>query len=127
MAHVLLVEDDELVALLVRRLLERAGHTVTVASDGSRAHRALSGMAAPDVVITDILMPGADGFETIRFVRDRFPAARIVAMSAGTVHLPADRLLPIALSLGADRVLPKPFACADLLHLVSELAGAPVC
>jgi CheY-like chemotaxis protein len=129
MARILLVEDDEMLRVLLKRLLERAGHTVTEASDGSFAVRILSGQSVPDpdLIITDILMSEADGFETIRHVRGQFPSARIVAMSGGTDQLTPDRLLEVANALGADRVLTKPFTSAVLLRAVSDLTVQPAC
>jgi DNA-binding response OmpR family regulator len=72
------------------------------------------------VIITDILMPEQEGFETIRELRRDFPTTGIIAMSGGG-QIGSDNLLVIAERLGAQRALQKPFGLQELLDAVHEL------
>jgi len=73
-----------------------------------------------EVIITDILMPDQEGFETIRELRRNFPATGIIAMSGGG-QIGCDTLLAVAERLGAQRVLQKPFGLRDMLDAVHQL------
>jgi len=75
---------------------------------------------AIDLVITDILMPGQDGLETITKLRQRNPQVKIIAISGGGQRVRID-LLHVAVLLGAQRTLHKPFRPQELLEVVREL------
>lgn len=122
MAVVLVIDDNAGLRAVVRLALESAGHTVLEASDG-REGLAQLGPHAPDVMVTDILMPTKEGLETIREARAARPALAIVAMSGGG-GLESLDLLRIALQFGADRVLEKPFRPAALREVVAEVLRA---
>ncbi|HEV7246394.1 MAG TPA: ATP-binding protein [Shinella sp.] len=122
-ARILLAEDDPVNAMLVRSVLERAGHTVRHVHDYPSLVSALSGATdagpfAADLLVTDLGMPGGDGREMI---------ARIVQRDYGNARLPvvvltADSrtgLREELLSAGADAVLAKP---ADPVVLIAEIA-----
>src|SRR5437762_7182307 len=82
MARILVIDDDAQVRGAVRRVLERAGHTVVDVADGEagiRAHRE----RPTDLIITDIFMPEQDGIETIQQLRREFPRVKIIAISGG--------------------------------------------
>ena len=121
MARILVIDDDAQVRGAVRRILERAGHTVEDVGNGDaglRAHRE----RPADLIITDIFMPERDGIETIRLLRRESPQVKIVVISGGdrtqTMDLRKDAEL-----LGASRALRKPFEVKDLLQAVAELLG----
>jgi CheY-like chemotaxis protein len=78
--------------------------------------------AAPDLVITDIMMPDQEGIETIRLMRGERRQARIVAISGDVPDEQFD-ILAIARQLGADDALRKPVRPAELLDMVKRLAG----
>lgn len=105
MARILLADDDKGSRDLVRRALELDGHNVTTADDGSEAQSTL-GSDGFDLLVTDVQMPGLDGISLARDALSRFPAIRIVLMSAYADGL--DSAAPL-ISSGA-RVLVKPFA-----------------
>jgi two-component system cell cycle response regulator CpdR len=116
---ILLAEDEETIRLLVRRTLEQAGYSVCEAADGREAIRALSCVPF-DLLITDIVMPGADGIETILHARKLMPRIQIIAISGcGSREL----FLDDASSLGATRTISKPFRPTELLQVVKELLG----
>src|SRR5216684_3398316 len=94
MANVLVIEDDAVTRTVVCTLLESAGHTVSEAADGD-AGLAMFYANSPDLVITDILMPGKDGIETIRELRGTNPEAKIIALS-GDVRFDGPGILEAA-------------------------------
>lgn len=120
MARILVIDDDVLTQRVLRLALTLQGHQVLQAFDGDEGVR-LFHHASPDVVLTDILMPGQDGLQTIQAIRRTWPGAQIIAMSGGARHAGAPDLLPFAVRCGARFVLYKPFGAAALLAAVNAL------
>lgn len=123
MAHILVIDDEPAMREAVQKILARAGHQVSLASNG---HEGLAIVAnfAPQVVLTDILMPEKDGIETTIAVRKAYPNVKIIAMSGGgRAH--NFNFLETARKLGAHAVLQKPVRMADLLDTVTRLIEAP--
>lgn len=117
MSHSILVADDEPdVRNVLRRKLEHCGYHVCEAADGKEAQRAFEA-ADFDVVITDIIMPEADGIETITFLRRHHPEVKIIAISAPSNQL----FLDSAKGLGAARVFAKPFRLEEIATAIEEL------
>jgi CheY-like chemotaxis protein len=116
--RVLVIDDMEGVRRFVKRALERAGHEVLLIEDGRHAAEATA-QGLPDVVLTDIFMPGHDGLQTIRELQAVSPQLPIIAMSGGGSSVPGD-YLSLAKKLGASVVLRKPFTVAELLAAVDE-------
>lgn len=113
--RVLLVEDNEVNQILARRILERAGCHVDVATNGLEAIDA-RWRADYDVVLMDCQMPLLDGFEATRRIRSREAAqgearVRIVAVTASAIHGEQERCL----AAGMDAYLTKPYSPAALL------------
>ncbi len=79
--RVLVVEDRPSVLKLMATVLEK-GYEVTTASDGAAALSLIIGSAPVDVVLTDVRMPGASGFEVLRAVQERSPRTAVVMMTA---------------------------------------------
>jgi len=119
MARVLVIDDEEQVRTLIREVLEGAGHEVMEAGNGREAMK-LYEANPTNVVITDLVMPEQDGLETIRELRRRFPAVKIIAVSGAQQKLNLD-LLYVAEKLGALRTMEKPFDIRKLVALVEEL------
>lgn len=114
MARVLLIDDEELVVIVLRNALLAAGHEVITAADGDQGLRALRRHPV-DIIVTDIIMPGKEGIETILEIRRLSPTIPIIAMSGGGIS--AGRVyLESAARLGATRTLPKPFPPKRLLE-----------
>jgi DNA-binding response OmpR family regulator len=119
MARILIIDDNVPTRDILRQALERAGHEVVEASDG-RVGIAHQRTMPAEVIITDILMPDQEGFETIRALRRDFPTTGIIAMSGGG-QIGCETLLTVAERLGAQRVLQKPFGLRDMLDAVHQL------
>jgi len=122
MALILVIDDSEVMRALVRRMLERDDHSVIEAQDGE-VGLYLFTSCAPDLVVTDLIMPNKEGIETIKEMRRMRPDARIIAMS-GSIDVTGGLYLRVASKLGADEVLEKPFQPAQLLRAVDRLLGA---
>jgi response regulator NasT len=108
--RVLIAEDEALIRLDLREMLEEEGHEVVgEASDGAQAHT-LAGELHPDVVFMDVKMPGVDGLEGARRItRDRLaPVVMVTAFSQATY-------VEQASSAGAMAYIVKPFSRTDIL------------
>ena len=121
MSRILVIDDELPLRRVLRRTLERAGHTVLDAPDG-RTGLALWRREPTDVVVTDIFMPEKDGIEVILEMRHVAAKPKIIAMSGGGRKGLLD-WNSSALALGADRVLLKPFDPRTLLLTVQEVLG----
>jgi CheY-like chemotaxis protein len=115
-AAILVVDDDAAVRSLFHKILSAEGHRVTEAPDGDKALDAFR-TGEFDLVITDLVMPGKEGIETIRAIRKLHPNVKIVAMSGAF----GGEYLKIATLLGAQSVLPKPISKEALLETVRQL------
>jgi CheY-like chemotaxis protein len=118
-ARILVIDDEPQVRAMLRQMLERGGYEVLEAEEG-RAGIKLYQEQAPDLIITDILMPGKEGIETILALRKAHPSVKIIAISGGGRMGKLD-VLPIAKSFGAARTLAKPFEREELLEAVQSV------
>jgi two-component system chemotaxis response regulator CheY len=118
-ARILVVEDDDDVRQLLRRILERAEHEVDTARNGREA-TPLYQTGQTDLVITNILMPEKDGLEVIQELRKKDPAAKIIAISGGG-QIGAAEYLDVAKRFGAARTMRKPIDRRELLATIAEL------
>jgi two-component system, OmpR family, response regulator MprA len=114
---ILVVDDERAVRDSLRRALELEGYRVELAEDGENALRRLGADPAPDAVILDVLMPGADGLEVCRRLR---AAGMEVPVLMLTARSEVDSRVA-GLDAGADDYLPKPFALAELLARLRAL------
>ena len=111
--RILVVDDHDDTRAFMQAALEAAGYEVQTAAEGGIA-LALQREHAADLLITDIFMPGQEGFETITQCRTEFPRTRIIVVSAGTIPGMQHDFLEAARLLGVGAALRKPFT-ADLL------------
>lgn len=119
MARVLIADDDLAVRMMLRQILEEAGHEVAEARNGQEAIR-LYRQSPAELLITDIVMPEKDGLETIFELRQDFRDLKIIAMS-GARRSGVNSYLQMAQQLGAHRVFVKPWDPKRLLEAVDEL------
>lgn len=114
--HILVVEDQQRLAYLLRRVLMEERHTVDLAHDG-HAGLDLALSDTYDVVILDVMLPGMDGLEVCRQVRaERITSPVLMLTARGAVE---DRVT--GLNVGADDYLTKPFAMEELLARINAL------
>lgn len=118
MAHLILIDDDRDLREILAVTLTDAGHVVRQAKEGREA-MALFQREPADVVITDLIMPGKEGLETIVALRKERPKLPIIAISGGVEHSPV--YLGLAARLGAQRTLAKPFKIEALLKAIDEV------
>jgi len=119
MGRILIIDDEPDILLMLKKMLERAGYEVDLASNGEMGMQLFIKQAA-DLVITDIIMPEKEGLETIREMKQLNPDLKIIAISGGG-RLSADSYLETAKIFGANRVFQKPFRQAELVAAVNEL------
>ena len=117
-AHILLIEDDPDVLLAIEILLSQLGYKVETARNGREGLKKFRANA-PDLVLTDIIMPEAEGIETIIAMRQLRPDAKIVAMSGGG-PMNRESLLDMTVKLGATDGLAKPFDDEQLAQVVAR-------
>ncbi|MBK8003437.1 MAG: PAS domain S-box protein [Gemmatimonadetes bacterium] len=118
--RVLVVEDEEAVRRLTRRVLEGAGYTITEAADGPAALAAVAAAPAPfDLVVSDVIMPGMSGQELARQLLARQPGLRILYVSGYS----DEAILPLGRLPRGTAFLQKPFEPAVLLARVREVLG----
>ena len=121
MATILVIDDDLLLCRLISRVLSSAGHTVVEAHNGYEGV-ALAQRHQPTLIITDIVMPDKEGIETILEIRRAIPQAKIIAISGGGSYSSKGvSYLSMALALGADAAIEKPFLPAELTEIVNRL------
>ncbi len=112
-ARLLVVDDEPIVRSLVARMLEEEGHSVQVAFNGAQALQlAATDPTGFDLIITDIRMPGMDGWQLGKHVSERWPAMPVLYMSG----LDVDEGGP-----GRDTLIRKPFDGDELLRRVRDL------
>ena len=121
MPRILIIDDEPLIRSVLRRILERNGHTVVDASNG-RDGLELWRHTPIDLLLVDIFMPDLDGIEVIMQLTRVWPRAKIIAMTgnarkSGTTSLVAHA----SLELGAQHILMKPFTKLTLLSAISAV------
>jgi two-component system response regulator ResD len=115
---ILVVDDEPTIADVVSRYLERAGYDARIAPDGPAA-LARAGEERPDLVVLDLMLPGMDGLEVMRRLREfgEGPRVSVILLTAKGEH--SDRI--VGLRLGADDYVVKPFSPAELVARVDAV------
>jgi len=118
--RVLLIEDEPNIIEAIRFILARDGWAVATHSDGETALTAIRA-SVPDVLVLDVMLPGRSGFDILADLRadpglQALPVLMLTAKGQGRARDAAEQA-------GADRFLTKPFANAEVLATVRELAG----
>jgi CheY-like chemotaxis protein len=116
MARILVIDDDVQLRRLFVTILKRQGHEVLDAEDGDGG-LGLYRQQQFDLVITDLIMPGKEGIETIMELRKIHPAVKIIAVSGGG-RMGPEGYLSTAKSLGASETLTKP---VEMDHFISTV------
>lgn len=119
MARVLLADDDRAMREFVQRALQADGHLVTLAEDGAEALQRVEAERF-DLLISDLDMPGLDGFALVSRVAGRQPQLRIILMSGHADELKRAEGLPP----GRVATLPKPFTLEKIRQIVRAILQA---
>lgn len=106
---ILLVEDDKTLLDVLRYNLEREGYQIVTSTDGAEALKVFRTLS-PDLVVLDIMLPGLDGFEVCRILRQE-SSVPVLMLTARTQEI--DRVL--GLEFGADDYMTKPFSIRELI------------
>jgi two-component system, OmpR family, response regulator ResD len=113
---VLVVDDEPTIAEVVARYLERAGYRTAIAHDGAEA-LACADRAPPDLVVLDLMLPGVDGLEVLRRLREGPAPPGVILLTAKGEE--SDRV--IGLRQGADDYVVKPFSPVELVARVDAV------
>src|SRR5664280_1948070 len=121
MAKILVLDDEPSILLMIKKMLEKAGHEVDTALNGKEG-MLLFDKNKPDLVISDIIMPEKEGLETIFELRRMYPDLKIIAISGGG-RIGPDGYLPGAKLLGANMIFQKPLDQKEFVNAVAQLLG----
>jgi DNA-binding NtrC family response regulator len=120
---ILLIDDDVGMLRRLSAAFVKAGYKVSAATDGLIGMKQFEA-ARPDLVLTDLLMPSQEGIETILEMKKVQPDLKVIAMSGGG-RIGPQGCLDLALGLGADQAIAKPFRLADVVLLVESMLTTP--
>lgn len=117
--RILIVDDDEVTASAIQRVLTLQGYETKSAKDGFEAGRLIESFV-PSLITLDLMMWGIDGISVLKALKteNRFRDLKVVVVSADT-----DAKIRQALDLGASKALKKPFTNKELISTVAELLG----
>jgi YesN/AraC family two-component response regulator len=119
MAKILIIDDDPSILTMLKRMLEKAGYEVDIASNGSEGLEKIES-CPPDLLVTDIVMPEKEGLELIFYLRRKNPELKIVAISGGG-RFNYEGYLTSAKLLGADLTFQKPLVHKEFIQAISDL------
>ncbi|MEO6226611.1 MAG: response regulator [Thermomonas sp.] len=116
--HILIVDDQQELASMLAELLTDAGYATRIAADGRQALEEVLA-SAPDLVVTDVNMPGIDGFELAAMLKADPATATIPIIMLSSQDGRGSRL--VGLESGAEDYLSKPVDAAELLAKIRNL------
>ena len=120
MSRILIIDDDDdQFRTMLQITLEEAGYEMRTAENGKKGLESLR-ERAPDLVVTDLVMPEKEGIETIGVLRRDFPDVKIIAVSGGG-RVGPESYLKLAEQMGAARSFPKPLEMTEFLDAIREL------
>ena len=114
-AHLLIVDDDERIRMLLQKFLIRHGFLVTAARDAAHARRILAGLDF-DLIVLDVMMPGEDGLSLCRALREMHTTPILLLTAKGETNNRVE-----GLEAGADDYLSKPFEPKELLLRINAI------
>lgn len=119
--QVLIADDEPNIVAAIEFMLQRRGYEVSIARNGEEAMRRIV-ESKPHLVLLDVMMPLANGYEVCRRVREREDCRhiKIVMLSAEGLDTAAEK----GRSLGADLYITKPFSTRELMATIDSLLGA---
>jgi DNA-binding NtrC family response regulator len=117
--RILIIDDEQIVLEVLCKILQLEGYEVVTAASGDEGIE-LFGQKPFDLVITDMVMPGKDGLQTILALRQEDPDLAVVAMSGGGT-ISKERYLAVAGYLDGIVTITKPFSLESITKTVAEL------
>ncbi|NLE09666.1 MAG: response regulator [Dehalococcoidales bacterium] len=108
--HIMVIDDESSVTIVLDRILTAEGFKVTVANNGPAALDLLNNVE-PDLIMLDIKMPGMDGYQTLEKIRDKYDDVPVIMLTA----IPDAASVNKTINLGADDYVRKPFRTAELV------------
>ncbi len=114
--HVLLVEDEETLSMIIKETLEEIGFVISTAKDGEEGMRLFFELR-PDVLVADVMMPRMDGFEMVRRIRQTDKRTPVLFLTARS----AINDVVAGFELGANDYLKKPFGIQELIIRIKAL------
>lgn len=116
MAKILIVDDSTYARRILRNMLEKGGHQIVEASNGTEALQQIP-LEKPDLITLDLLMPGIQGQELLGQIKSSYPHLKVVVVTADIQEDTRRELL----ALGADEFLNKPVSSEALFAALSRL------
>lgn len=113
---ILVIDDEGIVRISCKRILEPEGFNVDIASDGYEAIELIKKQVY-DLIITDLKMPKMDGFEVLRWIKDISPSSKVIVITGFSTPDIAEK----SLSAGAAKYLEKPFSPETLISVVKAV------
>lgn len=118
--HIFLVDDDPVMVKLQTMILTNAGHTVTTEIDSDKAMAQIMELR-PDCVITDLMMPGVDGYQLISLIKKEPELDHVIIIVLSSKMFPQDKRQ--AFEFGANGFISKPISPATFLDQITEIIG----
>ncbi|MGV3533992.1 MAG: response regulator [Chthoniobacteraceae bacterium] len=123
MGRILIADDEPLIVKILANALRAKGHEVATANDGTEALETAR-ISKPDLVISDVNMPGLDGFELARALHNERPETKCILMSGGT-DFDDLRIRNRTQSLVLTAAFKKPFNVADFFAAIDRALEEP--
>lgn len=117
---ILVVDSQPTTCTLIARTLQPRGYTVATACDGEAAHTAAAARS-PDLIITDVVLPGSNGLALVDALRQQNPHLPVIAISSVHDVLDKPEVVPVGLDPKSISFLAKPFGLVPLVALVNQL------
>lgn len=114
---ILIIEDDELMIKVLQFILKKEGYQLTISKDGLNAIERIP-LIAPDLILTDVMLPYKSGLEVINYVKENHKNIPVIVLSALGEE---ERTVVEAFKLGADDFVAKPFNPNELMLRVKRL------
>jgi len=119
MSHILVVDDEEHLAVGIKFNLEAEGFQVTVATSGSEALNAVESAVDIDLIVLDLMLPGMSGYEICEQLRESGHQMPVLMLSARTLSEDRTR----GFDVGANQYMVKPFELQELISRIKNLLG----
>ena len=119
MSHILVVDDEEHLAVGIKFNLEAEGFQVTVATSGIEAMNAVESVDAIDLIVLDLMLPGMSGYEICEQLRESGHHMPVLMLSARTLSEDRTR----GFDVGANQYMVKPFELQELISRIKNLLG----